>query len=568
MSQEHLSVELRPYQEEALAAVLGTKTIGIFDGAEAPAALVSLPTGTGKTVVFSALASRREGTRALVVAHRDELLTQARDKLVHAGTARGAIGLVKAQSNEVGQNVVLASVQTVAHRGRLDSLLLSQREHGPFGTVIVDEAHHAPASSYVALLGALASTSGNDGALVVGMTATPGRKGLREMFGQPVYSRDLVDMIADGWLCDLRGRRVWVKADLNNVRMRGGDYSDASLAEALEDADAPTVVAKAWQEYAEGRPTICFTAGVRLAHETAEALVERGVAAETVDGAMPLEDRQAILERYRQGKTKVVVNCNVLTEGVDLPLTSCIVVARPTLSPLLYAQQIGRGTRLAPDKQDCLVLDLVGATGMHDLSSLGTAEPASLATLTGLEVEDGRSLLEAARADEKRRKALEDLLAQHGQLRSKEVVLFGRRIYHWFSLGSTPTGFAVSLGDQGHMVVVEKAPSMYSVYRAPRERDLPVVREGSLMTLDAATAMAEHKVRDADAWSLAAEGAEWRQEGSPATTNQVQLLTKLYPQYRGAFTGMTKGEASDWISRTFITQKLVRQGIVRRSRAA
>ena len=225
---------------------------------------------------------RRRGYRALVVAHRDELLDQAGWKLVHAGIPKPDIGLVKAGRDELGRPVVLASVQTLARKARRERLLAGQAEHGYFRTVVVDEAHHAPAPSYKALLEDLGAAA-RKGAepLVLGVTATPSRKGVAGMFGKPVYSRDLVDMIAEGWLCDLRCRRVGIDLDLGQVRTKAGDYVEADLAKALGEADAPeAVTAAAWTEHAEGRPTLVFAAGVGLAHETARSLRKKGASAE------------------------------------------------------------------------------------------------------------------------------------------------------------------------------------------------------------------------------------------------------------------------------------------------
>ena len=239
--------DLRTYQLDALDAIDEAATAGQHR------VLVVLPTGTGKTVVF-AEAIRRRGGRALVIAHRDELLDQAGHKLVAAGIDRGSIGLVKAARDGVAAPVVLASVQTLARKARRKRLFDVQAQAGYFSTVVIDEAHHAPASSYRALLADLdASMLAAHNPLVIGMTATPGRKGVKEMFGGPIYSRDLVDMIAEGWLCDLRGRRVGIDLDLGRVRTKAGDYVEADLARALGEADAPEAVAAAWAEHATAR---------------------------------------------------------------------------------------------------------------------------------------------------------------------------------------------------------------------------------------------------------------------------------------------------------------------------
>lgn len=543
--------ELRPYQLDALEAIEKAED----DGQRR--ALAALPTGTGKTVVFAELV-RRRGYRALVVAHRDELLDQAGWKLVHAGIPKPDIGLVKAGRDELGRPVVLASVQTLARKARRERLLDGQAEHGYFRTVVVDEAHHAPAPSYRALLDDLddAAAFGAE-PFVLGVTATPGRKGVTEIFGSPVYSRDLVDMIAEGWLCDLRGRRVGIDLDLRQVRTKAGDYVEADLAKALGEADAPEAVAAAWAEHAEGRPTLVFTASVGLAHETAAALRKKGASAEALDGTTPPDERRAMLSRYRQGETQVVVNCAVLTEGVDLPHTACIVIARPTLSPLLYAQQVGRGTRLAPGKTDCLVLDLVGTTAQHNLRRLGTAEPASVKSLAGLELEDGDSLLATALADRRRRERLEALLAEHGRLVAEDVDLFGRQSLRWLTLGGKTPTYVLGIGDAGQVVLVPDGPATFAAYRVDRDE---VEALGDHLRTDQATAMSEQLVLDNRAGRLAYTHARWR--SLPASDAQVRVLVAARRVPRDLATTLTRGQASDLLDATFASRRLKKEGLI------
>ncbi len=536
--------DLRCYQLDALDAI---------DKAAPSAlrrALVVLPTGTGKTVVF-AEAIRRRGGRALVVAHRDELLGQAGDKLVGAGLAAADIGLVKADRDEVMAGVVLASVQTLARKSRRERLLAAQAEAGPFSTVVIDEAHHTPAASYKALLADLDYAT-----FVLGLTATPGRKGMRELFGDPVYSRDLVDMIAEGWLCDLAGRRVGIDLDLDRVRTKAGDYVEADLARALGDADAPEAVAAAWAEHAQGRPSLVFTAGVELAHATAKALRQKGARAEALDGTTAPEERRAMLARYRKGKTHVLVNCAVLTEGVDLPHTSCIVIARPTLSSLLYAQMVGRGSRLAPGKDDCLVLDLAGTSERHNLAHL---EPVSLGSLVGLDhLKDGASLLRSALADKRRRERLQALLAEHGRLVAEDIDLFGRQALRWLTLpGAVPT-YVLGIGSGGHVVLLADGADTFAAYHLPVEGE--AVTLGTCLRTDQATAMAEQLVWGHQATRLVDVKAKWRR--LPASDKQVATLRRLRVPGAEVAHALTRGEVSDLLDAAFAARRLKQAGVI------
>jgi hypothetical protein len=370
-------------------------------------------------------------------------------------------------------------------------------------------------------------------------------------------------MIAEGWLADLRGRRIGIDLNLGDVRRSRGDYAEADLAIALGDAGAPVAVADGWLEHGEDRPTIVFTAGVALAHKTAEAFLERGVEAEAIDGEMSFDDRRAVLDRYRSGETKVVVNCSILTEGVDLPATSCIVVARPTLSSILFAQMIGRGTRRVPGKDDCLVLDVVGATDRHSLSALerqGEVKgQVSLESLAGVELEEGGSLLEAALADRPRRERLAALLGVHGQLVAEDVDLFGRRRLRWINLLMSPTTYALSLGDAGHVVLVVDDPSpaktaapSCAVYRLAKDEEPETL--GTDLHIDAATVLAEQIASSYGAHTLTSVKARWL--GLPPTDRQVDTLVRMRGIQPDVAWSLTRGQASDLLEATFAARRV------------
>jgi superfamily II DNA or RNA helicase len=528
---------LRPYQLEAIAAV---------ESAGAGPLLVCLPTGAGKTVVFVELI-RRCGGRALVVAQRDEQLGQAEHKLIAAGVPTTSIGRVQAGRDECEAAVVLGSAQTLARHSRRARLLDAQRVAGPISIVIIDEAHHAPAKSYRALLDDLAG-----GPLVVGLTATPNREGMASIFGEPIYSRTLLDMIEAGWLCELRGRRIArLLIDWTTIRWSHGDFVESDLADALTLARAPEAVAAAWLEHAEGRPTLAFCAGIKLAHATADALRAHGVAAEAIDGAMELGDRQAVIHRYRTGETKVLTNCAVLTEGVDLPETSCIVIARPTFSSLLYAQCVGRGTRIAPAKRDCIVLDIVGATSRHDLSDLKCErEPLTLGALAGVELEDGESLLDVWMESQR---PIRQVLAEHERLVATDVSLFGRRRFNWLTLPGSPPSYTLSLGQAGRIDLTPDGSATYSAHQVRRGK--PATWLGRGLRLDAATAVAEQLARDQGSAVLTDPAASWRSK--PITDKQLLTLARIRPDIGDkAAAALDAGTAADLISASLAGRKV------------
>jgi superfamily II DNA or RNA helicase len=510
-SQHATGVRLREYQLEALTAVTAAEARGV------KRQVVVLPPAAGKTIVIAELV-RRRGGRALILAHRDELIGQAAEKHLMVDPA-AEVGVVKAGRNEVDAQVVVASVQTLANPGRLAVLA-----HG-FRTVVVDEAHHAVAPTYRTILDHVVG----DGSLLLGVTATADRgdgQGLDAVFEEIVYSRSMVRMIADGYLSDLRGLQVRVRSDFADLQVRAGDFVDAQCEQLLLAGRAPAVVAEAWRRYAWGRRGLVFTPTVALAHTMARALRDTGVAAEALDGSMALYQRRGVLARLRHGATDVVCNCAVLTEGFDEPAIDCVVVARPTRSRGLYTQMVGRGTRPHSTKDDCLILDVVGATARHDLVTL-----ASLAGVDGA-VLTHRTVTEALCMN---RPTVPEPGTWVADIVAHEVDLFRRRPMRWVQVGR---GFVVATRDG--FVAVQPSGGGWCV-SISRGRSTTVMAAG--LSLAFAQGVAEDLVRQAASAYLADARAPWRRR--PATERQLALLRRWGI---ATWPGMTAGEASERIS--------------------
>lgn len=367
----------RDYQFECIKAIQTKWDAGIWR----PASV--LPTGAGKTVVFAHLSEAfldslaGKGKRVLVLSHTDELVLQAAGKLRQVAPHR-TVGIVKAERNEVHAEVISASVQTLRSKSRRDQLR-------NVGLIIVDEAHHAVAATYRAILehfGALPTLEDETftpRCLVAGFTATLVRgdkEKLSDIWQDVAYRKDIAFMIRRGYLLDVKGRRVIVPDfDIRNVRMSGGDYREGSLGEALVEALAPEVVAKAYVEHAGQRKGILFAPTVDSAYAFSDALAEEGIKSEVVHGALARDERRAILARFHDGATQVICNCMVLTEGFDEPTADVAVIARPTTNAGLYQQMVGRVLR--PDltvppaeRVPALILDVVGVSRKHGLQSL------------------------------------------------------------------------------------------------------------------------------------------------------------------------------------------------------
>lgn len=345
---------LRPYQVEAVEAVLGELE-------RVRSTLLVLPTGTGKTVTFAEIAKRvRPRGRTLIVAHREELIRQAVDKIERFAGLRCAVemGDERAASALFTPDVVVATIQTLAYARRRE-----QFRPDEFALVVIDEAHHAVADSYKAVAAYFA------GAKVLGVTATPDRRAMKAVFDSIAYGYDVRDAIRDGHLVPIRQKAVHVEGlDLSNVRASRGDLDEAELEAILTEDRNLHGVAHPTLELAGDRPTMIFAASVAHARALAD-LINRwrpGVAV-SLDGTTDREYRRAALQMFEAGQFQFLVNCQLLVEGFDAPRVSCIAMARPTRSRILYTQVLGRGLRLHPGKESCLVLDFEGNAGKHSL---------------------------------------------------------------------------------------------------------------------------------------------------------------------------------------------------------
>ena len=354
-------VELRPYQTECLARLLARYRAG------KRRVLVSLPTGTGKTVVFAQFPRHFQmKKRLLVLAHRQELLDQAAAKFAVVDPSL-SVGVEQASRRAGAAKVVVASVPT------LQGARLQELPPDDFNLIVVDEAHHAVAKSYRTIFEHFGLFDPATPKMLVGFTATPrrgDRQSLGDVFEEVAYTRGLEEMILAGFLARVSGWRITTNVSLDGIKVRAGDFMESELAERVNVVDRNEVLLGAYLRFAPGRRTVVFCVDVEHAKNVAQVFVDGGIRAQAVWGAMPRADREAALAAFHDGRLDVLTNCNLLTEGFDEPRVDCVMMARPTKSMLLYAQMAGRGTRLHPDKQNLLVIDIVDSYGGENLASL------------------------------------------------------------------------------------------------------------------------------------------------------------------------------------------------------
>jgi superfamily II DNA or RNA helicase len=374
-----VSIALRPYQLECLSAIEAALE-------QHTRVLAVMATGLGKTVVFARLPARLRARRTLVLAHRRELIEQAAEKMRQANPEL-RVDVEQAELvADPAADVVIASVQTL--RGRR----LERWARSAFDLVIVDEAHHAVAGIYQGIFEYFGVM--HDRTSLVGFTATPSRGdgvGLEAVFQTVAYDYGLREGVQDGWLTRPRAWRVTTGEDIRGVRSRGGDFSPTELAERVNTQSRNALAVRAYQRFAAGRPALAFTVTVEHAEDLAAAFTLAGIPALAVSGDTPAGDRKRALEDFRAGHIAVLTNCSLFTEGTDLPNVGAIVMARPTRSSALYAQMVGRGTRLFEGKTDLAIIDVVDATR----TPLPSA--ASLAGLPARWDAEGKDLFEQAK---------------------------------------------------------------------------------------------------------------------------------------------------------------------------
>jgi superfamily II DNA or RNA helicase len=400
----------RPYQSEAIELILaGFK--------EFSRQLAVAPTGCGKTVMFAWLAERRLPERTLILAHRDELIDQAINK-IKAATGITAEKEKAEFTASLSAPVVVASVQTMIRR-------LDRWPANHFGLIVADEAHHAISKSWQKVLTHFTGQ-------VLGVTATPDRgdkRALAEYFENVACDIPLVQLIQQQYLCPITIKSVPLRINLSEVHLLAGDFSDEELGHILEPY--LTTIARAVREHASFRKVLAFLPLIDTSQKFVAACTQAGLVAQHIDGGSP--DRKEILQRYAAGEFDVLSNAMLLTEGFDDPTIDCVVILRPTRSRPLFAQMAGRGTRIHETKDNLLLLDFLWLHERHrivhpaDLLAQDTEEADRITQLAAEKSKNGANedeldlLALASNAAEEREARLRQRLAALANRKAKYI---------------------------------------------------------------------------------------------------------------------------------------------------
>lgn len=561
-------MQLRPYQNDALAAIAANYDKGVYRQ------LLSMATGTGKTVCFGMLPQSMHNAlpgQTLVLAHREELIDQAISKM-HTINPHLKIDkeMAEHRADPSTADCIVASVATLGRKGtkRLDKYNWEN-----FDKFVTDEAHHSIAQSYMNIYDAAGLLKEGDKRLLLGVTATPQRgdgKALAQLYQKISYVYSMRQAIEDGWLVDVKGVRVSTGTSLDLVKTVGGDFAQDMLADTVNNPKRNQLVVKAWLDHGQGRQTIVFSVDIQHAKDLADMFKQYGVKAEAIWGDDP--QRAEKLQQHKQGDITVLINCGVLTEGYDDWRIGCVVLARPTKSSVLFTQMVGRGTRLQDGcgnlkagelpmqhaqlqfdsiKKDCIVIDVVDASSRHSLITL----PTLMGMSAHLNLKGG-SLVKAIQKIEEAQKQyqhvdftqLADISKLNTYIESVNLfeVKFPPEVEEHSQLSWHPAadgGFVLLLPNKEQVRVKQNLLDKWEISAIIHNQKY----KGERDTIEAAFKAADDLVYSKAAESLKLLKREeiWHQD--PATAPQLKLLHKFY-KGKPLPLDLTKGQASKLIS--------------------
>lgn len=530
--------QLRPYQIEAVQSVLDTWNV-LADEGDPTRPVVVLPTGTGKSTVIATVAASvaRTGARVVLLAHRRELLDQMAAAVAAVDPSAPRVGFVQGDRNEPDEQIVAASFQTLQTPARRAAL-------GHRDVVLVDEVHHSAAETYAAVLSSLAADAG--ARFFAGFTATLSRSdgGLGELWDTVSYEKSLKWALDEGYLVAPTGLTVVVDGLDTTAIPKGadGDLQAKALGKAMiasADTTADAVVT-----HATGRRLLVFGATVEHCEVLAAALTARGLAAEVVVGSTDSDTRRDRFDRFTDGRLDALVTVQVLTEGTDLPACDGVVLARPTRSPVLYTQIVGRALRPLAGKSDALVLDIAGSTrdiALVTLSSLTPDAESRRVSPTG-DDDPGQDEPAQPRRVMQREGAVD--MVPVDLLGGTNVVWLATNDGHPFVECEGAVGFAFAHPDgAGYLAgVIEDSPGSISGWIGGDgvRGTLPQAREAVEATLSGA------------GYTLPEKSAPWRARPTP-TDRQIAFADRLGVDGAAC---KTKARLHDDISRVLVSRRL------------
>jgi superfamily II DNA or RNA helicase len=532
-------VNLRPYQNEAIDLInakLKEKGNGRF--------LLQLPTGMGKTVIF-AHAIAQINRKTLVIAHREELLQQAKSSIERCGVSN--IDIVLQSRPNPSANVWVASIQTLVRGDRLEEIMPE--------LIIIDEAHHSVAETYQNVIGMFPHVP------VLGFTATPtrtskkDRKELQRIWGEIIFSYSIRKAILDGWLSQIEYYATESGISLNEVKTVAGDFNQGQLALAVNVSSRNQSAIEEYKKRGGGK-AIAFCVNVDHAHAFAHALKQSGVPSKVVVGDTDSEVRRETLAQFNaapHADNLVLCNCMVLTEGFDCPDVRQVLLLRPTKSPIVYLQALGRGLRIAEGKQACIVIDVVDNCNDPKLCNcLRTAFSLRAgAKMSGNVTE----LLQQAEKSDKEAKEKADA----EESTQEKIAMVLKNLFFdmpeelensdlaWYSTDESM--FACGLGNDKSFIIEESALCL-TLYGVSGNQRTLITTSADFAEIDAhALALANRWYTDtAHIWSKERRRNWTKRKATPAQIKHLKKVTKLS---EAELANMPRGTASAILSAAF-----------------
>lgn len=450
-----MGFNLRDYQKASVEAVHNMKAG--YKG------IISLPTGTGKTVVMTAIANSIDG-RVLIVVQSSELREQTLEKLKKENPDLD-VGSVQASLDEVNCKIVVATRQSLTHSKstRMDRM----SEHGDFELIFFDEAHNACFQ-----IKKIIDKLNNKNAKIIGLTATPFNTDMNTVFDGIIYEKPILEMIKSGYLCEPKAKYIYSDTDLSHVKTLAGEFNQKQLEETVNNDNRNKIIVDAYFKYAKDRKaTLVFATGIDHCRDICKEFQDNNIACEFVDSTIDDDLREQRIADFKNGKIKVLINVGILTTGFDHEPVDCIIYARPTKSKILYTQILGRGLRTAENKKDCLVIDVVDVCRKHDIQSM--------TDVFNVEIKDGETLkesIEREKKSEQERIARENLQKEKEKERirliAEQLKLFKTKMkeyfenayYDWFQCSFDI--YALSSGMDYHYVIYKNViENSFELYR-------------------------------------------------------------------------------------------------------
>lgn len=518
-------LNLRQYQEDCLDKIQKKFASGINRQ------LISVATGGGKTIIFASLI-KRSNVKTLVIAHTDELIQQAYDKIKFV-YPDADIGICKAKLNEINHNIIIGSIQSICKDKRLE--LLKQQD---IKLVVVDEAHHSAAKTYKKVLAQLGFLKDIDKSkLLIGFTATP-RRGdsvrLDNIYQEITYELNILDMIRANHLSDFKCRRIETNVDISELKLKSSEFQLSELSKLVNVHTRNSLIVNAYKKIVEKKNiklAIAFCCDIKHAIDLAKEFTDNDIAAGVVHSKLSSAERVDVIEKFKKGELKVLTNCGILTEGFDAPAIDCILMCRPTRSATLFIQMLGRGLRPHPAKIYCYILDFTDNNTKHKAVSINN--------LFGKDMKDDESLLESENrensekclgddpdiADKKLRKLVKELDRKRKEIASRENLNLISQI-KWLEL-LDKDGNIHYIANQDKETYIKLKNDGDDLYKFMVITDKKVVQSSDKFeTMNIAQYRAEEYFKK-NKTPLMDKNAAWRKSNRPMTDKQRTTLIKF-----------------------------------------